>query len=289
MRGSILIASLWMISILTVMTGSLGFQARQELLVIKREMDSVRSKADFISALQMANQRLAEDPLPHEDSLHDAWQGKWELDSFWSKRLDVMMEDEESKINLNSAPRAWLETFLKLYEDQNEALQGEPRILVKKILDSRNERRIQSPEELLLLEDVEPGDIEKLLPWITADPEFPQININTAASLVLESLIRSLAGDDLAKEEFVRKFLQFRKDGGVLTQEDLTPEFMLRRLKLTPSPAQQSLLNELLPYIGIDSRYFQLRIHNAEGQNAIARVRENPETGHLEVLSWHED
>ena len=67
-EGSVLIASLWALSIFSVLMTSLTFEGFQHTVLMKRELNELRSKAEFQSALALFTQTLFTDPKPHEDS-----------------------------------------------------------------------------------------------------------------------------------------------------------------------------------------------------------------------------
>ena len=173
-QGSILIASLWALALFSILVANVGFQGSQHTLLMKRELEGFDKRAHFYNTLYSAGQSVTEDPEPHEDSPLDSWYGE--------------ITDEESRLNLNFAERAWLDSFLKLLE-QKTPLKGERKDFIKAILKKKAKGRILSLEELYLLEGIEKEDVEKLRPFLTVYPELALININTVDPLFLESLI----------------------------------------------------------------------------------------------------
>lgn len=292
-RGSVLIASLWAISVFSVFVSSLAFEGAQHALLMKREIQNLETKSLFLSALNLTSQKIFSDPLPHEDSREEEWYGEVKLGEPWKDKVSVKVEDEESKLNLNSASEAFLRSFLKLFEEEVDSLKSERKDFVKQILKARQKRRIASLEELYLLEDLEKQDIEKLAPYLTVYPDLAPDNINTARPLILEALIQSLPGDDLAKGELLRKiteFLETKKEGIAqsFASKDLDPNVFQEKLKLTASPQMLSLVNQFIPFITTDSRVYRLKIKAKTGKEAQAVIREKGEGGGMEVLRWNE-
>lgn len=293
-RGSVLIASLWAISVFSVFISSLAFEGAQHALLMKREIQNLETKSLFLSALNLTSQKIFSDPLPHEDSQEEEWYGEVKLAEPWKDKVSVKVEDEESKLNLNSASEAFLKSFLTLFEEEVDSLKGERKDIVKQITKARQKQRIASLEELYLLEDLEKEDIEKLKPYLTVYPDLPQININTVHPIVLKALIESLPGDDLAKEELTRKIIEFRekKEKGVsqaFQSKDLEPNPFLERLGLNPSLQMMALANQFLPFVTVDSRIYRLKLQAKSGKEAQAVIREKSEGFEMEVLNWHEE
>jgi len=292
-KGSILIASIWALSVFSVFIASLGFEGAQHALLMKREIQNLETKSLFLSGLNLASQKIFSDSLPHEDSKQEDWYGDIILPEPWKENLSIHVEDEESKLNLNAAPQAFLESFLKLFEEEVDSLKGERKDFVTQILKARGKQRIRSLEELYLLEDLEREDIEKLKPYLTVYPDLAPININTAKPLILEALIESLPGDDLAKGELLRKiteFLETKKEGIAqsFASKDLDPNAFQEKLKLTASPQMLSLVNQFLPFMTTDSRTYRLSVKAKAGKEAEAIIREKGEGFGMEVMSWNE-
>ena len=89
-KGSVLIASLWALSLFSVLMTSLTFEGFQHTYLMKRELESLQSKAEFQSALGFFHQALLTDPKPHEDSSEDAWYGALDLPEPWKAINNAM-------------------------------------------------------------------------------------------------------------------------------------------------------------------------------------------------------
>ncbi len=287
-RGSILITSLWMVSVLSIVTASLTREAFQHLDLMKREIRNFQDKEDLISGMHAAAARILADVNPYEDSGAEAWYGPIVLEPPWANRIQAVVQDEEAKINLNYATREWLEGFFKAYENDIESLRCDRKDFVEAIFTARGEKGMAVLEELLLIEDIDGTDVARLRPYVTVYPELQGVNLNTVEPIVLESLIDSLPGDAFAKRELLRKIEEFRRDtGSFFKSDDLLPEPFSRLLKLTQSPQMLMLVGQLLPKVTVDSRTFSLFLKTRHGSEArvILRAKNNLE---LKVLDWRE-
>lgn len=292
-KGSVLIASLWMLSIFSVLMTSLTFEGFQHTYLMKRELNGFQSKIDFGSALEIFRQALLTDPKPHEDSKQDSWYGTLDLPQEWKKKIEIISEDEESKLNLNFAQEDHIKVFLKAFEEEISSLKGDRKAFVKQIIKLRSKGRISSFEELFLLEDIEEEDLEKLRPYLSVYPDLPQMNINTIDPLVLKALIHSLTEDHFTEEELVRKISEYQEkiksqEMPPFTQDELTPEVFHKKLVLRKSLPMLSLINRFLPFMATDSRTYHLRIKAQSGKEVQAALKDQAEGFGLDVLSWNE-
>lgn len=292
-KGSVLIVSMWILMIFLILLVSLGFHASQEVLLMKREKENVQAKLDFVSSLTKVFELLSTDPDPHRDSPEDAWYGTLTLKQPWAKRVSIEVKDEESKINLNTAGETLLREFFKKIS-QETALKEEEEAFTKAILKQRAKNRIASFEELYLMEDIDPKNLEKLRPYFTVYPEAPQMNLNTASPLILNALIQSLPGDDFAKEELEKKILEYRgdKDGRIsksFSSESLSPNALMQLLSLDNRTQMVQLVNALLPNVTTDSQTFEIHLKHASGKKAEAVMSFKNSSLVPEILSWHEN
>ena len=103
-----------------------------------------------------------------------------------------------------------------------------------------------NPSELRLIKGVTAETYTKLAPYVTSLPEFTQINVNTADSLVLRALVQLL--DESEAES-------------VINERDENPykdtASFLDRLKTIFSD-NEKMATELEPLISVSSNYFQL-------------------------------
>ena len=292
-KGSVLIASLWALSIFSVLMTSLTFEGFQHTFLMKRELKALQLKMDLRSALGIFTETLLADPKPHEDSREDSWHGTLDLPETWRRRIEVTVQDEESKMNLNFASEDLIKTFLELFEEEAGSLKGEPKAFVKEILKLRSKGRISSFEELFLLEDIEKEDLEKLHAYLTVYPDLAQMNINPVSPLVLKSLVRSLTDDHFAAEELTEKVIEYQEkikigDQIPFTQDDLTPDLFQKKLALRKSLPMLSLMNRFLPFMTADSRTYHLMIKAQNGTEVQAVAKDRAEGFGVDILSWNE-
>lgn len=288
-KGSVLLTSLWMMSILAVSTASLSFRGIQHLDLVKREMARLEHHMNATSGLNLAMQAILDDPRPHEDSRSERWRGRLALEPEWAKRMSVEVTDEESKLNLNTASQSEIETFLKIFDLDVSSLAGERKKIISGILKLREKSRIESYEELYLLEEVKSQDVTRLREYLTVYPESGLVNLNTVSPPVLKSLMRTLFADDLAKDQLLRKIEKFRAQNQDFLERDLTPEGLVKRLALPESPVMMHLVNRFLPLVTVDSRTYRMIIQNTRGGWAEAiLVGGGDEPSGFRILSWRE-
>ena len=268
--------------------------------MMKRDLDDFKVRLDFASALNQMAAKIKGDPYPHEDSPEDLWFGTVQLDKPFQKRVTVHAEDEESKLNLNQAPEGLLSAFFKQFEDSVGPLKGSRRDYVKGISKRRSPKRIQSLEDLLLMEDFETEDLEALRPYMTVYPESPLVNINTANPLILKSLLNFLSGDTGAKQIFLgrleeacsldqEKISKETRRGCFFRSRDLMPELFAEKLKLPKTPVMLSLVQEFLSQVTMDSETFRVSIKTVSNRGAMGIFRYRVGQPRPEVLWWHEE
>ncbi len=293
-QGSVLIASLWTLSVFSIFISSVAFQAGQQAVLLKRETQNFESRAEFMTAVNLLGQMILEDAAPAEDSPLDDWYGKVKSPDFEDRHMTVTVQDEESRIDINKAPQALLESLFKTVNDSGANLKGEAKDFSKAILKLRGDGKILSLEELYLLEDVEAEDIEKLRPYMTVYTEFPGLNINTADMLVLEAFIQSLPASDFSKKDLVEALKKYRNtvdasgQKGVFLNEELASDFFLQKLHLTSNVSMVQMASQLLPYMTTDSRSWHLTMVSSSGRTAETVLREKNTNMNFEILTWRE-
>ena len=285
-----MITALWAVSFFSIVTASVAFQAGQEILLTKRELSGFKRRADFTSGLNKAFELLQEDPEPHEDSKDKPWYGDLKLDQPLSGHISIHLEDEESKLNINSAPEAFLSAFFKRFEDEIGGLKGSRKDYVKAISKLRYENRISSLEELLLVEDFKKEDFSALKPYLTVYPEQPLINPNTASMLVLKALAESLSGDHGAKQMLVNRLEEACSPHGCFfSGEELRPEIFTEKLKLPKTPLMAQVVQNFLVALTTDSETFHITIKTKDGAEASGVFSCRVGEIRPEVYWWHEN
>jgi hypothetical protein len=294
-RGSLLIAALWSMSIFSVMTTSLVFGASQQVVVMKRELRDFQDKADLLSGLNEIYSVISADSYPHEDSTHDLWFGRVALRPDFSERFSAYVEDEESKININEVSERFLNVFLKVLEDHGAELRGSRKDYAKEILKLRAQKRIQSLEEILLIENFEEEDFEVLRPYLTVYSDSGLVNINTAKALVISSIIQAIPGDQGTKQLFIGRLTEacgVGADGDAqqcyFLSSELQPSLFIQKLHLPGTPLMAMLVQEFLSKVTTDSETFRLVMKTKSSKEAEAVFRFRSGQSRPEVFYWHE-
>lgn len=119
-RGAALVLVLWLIALLTALVGAFALSARIEQLQQRVQDDTGRAQEIGRAGVAYAMSRL------RADSARPPWQPdgrpyRWQFDG---AKVDIRIEDEGGKINLNLADAALLEGFLRaLQVDPQQATQ----------------------------------------------------------------------------------------------------------------------------------------------------------------------
>ena len=289
-QGSILITAVWVISIFSVMTTSLAFHAGQEVFLMKRELSGLQGRMDFTSGLNETVRMIQEDPSPHEDSKDKPWLGDWKPEGTLGARLSIHVEDEESKLNLNNASAAFLSAFLKEYETEFGSLKGDRKAYVQAILKLRYEKRIESLEELLFLDDFKKEDLVPLKKYLTVYPDSPFLNPNTASPLMLRALVRSLSADHASKQMLIGRLEEACQDHGCFfSSKELAPEVFAEKLKLPKTPLLLQAVQEFVTALTTDSETFLIAMTSTEGPEASGVFHCRVGQTRPEVYGWHEN
>lgn len=111
-RGAALVLVLWLIALLTALVGAFALSARIEQLQQRVQDDTARAQEIGHAGVAYAMSRLRADPA------RPPWQPdgrlyRWQYDG---AKVDIRIEDESGKINLNLADPALLEGFLRALE-----------------------------------------------------------------------------------------------------------------------------------------------------------------------------
>jgi len=123
-KGLVIIAVLWMVVVLMVMTAILGRKSRLDMKVCLARMESVRCKWACRAGLEKAMAVLNEDETEN-DSLLDLWSENPEdfndvmLDQCW---FTVRVIDETSKLNINTITKEQLLGLPDMVEEIADAI-----------------------------------------------------------------------------------------------------------------------------------------------------------------------
>jgi len=123
-KGLVIIAVLWMVVVLMVMTAILGRKSRLDMKVCLARMETVRCKWACRAGLEKAMAVLNEDETEN-DSLLDLWSDNSE--DFNDVMLNqcfftVRVTDETSKLNINTVTKEQLLGLPDMVEDIADAI-----------------------------------------------------------------------------------------------------------------------------------------------------------------------
>lgn len=229
-KGMILIVTLWILAILTLLAVSFSYRMRVEIKLTQFQIDSLRALYLAKAGINYAIAQLKKDTNDY-DSLNEQWAYKKEIELGKGKFI-FYIEDEERRINLNTAPKSMLDK-LGLKED-----------IVCAIIDWRDEdNKITKPdgvedeyyqtlnrpyhcknapfesiEELLLVKGVTSEILygeDNISQWMTVYGK-GKININTAPKKVL-SILPGL------NDELAQNIINYRAGGDLEegTEDDI--------------------------------------------------------------------
>ncbi len=308
-RGTVVILALSMIVLFSMMASGLGFRGGLEVKLVKRSLDSFRERY-LAQAVVTTIQYLIElDEKPEEDGPFDAWYGEpdWpdSVDFGEGVTRNIRVTDEESKININNASETVLTHLFELIDEESD-LSAEIDELVAGILNWRGDSAAQggtklgekyknapfeSLGELHLIKDIKPEDIPKIIPYLSVYGMGAKnqaiINPNTASLLVLKAVVLSLIGDEKAKEDVAETLVGYRDllDSGeeseesvlsYFTAEDIrTPENIFIKLDMSNiDPILQSLVAQLLTYLTVDSKFYNIHVDIKENESSLGTSAE---------------
>lgn len=233
-RGSVLILVVWAIASLSLLAAALGSRCLFALGLSHRLEGGLQARYIALAGIHRALQFLEEDPTPQMDGLNEVWQsspetfGRCPFGAGWyslsypaadpstgEAKLRYGFQDEQRKINLNTAPAEVLRGLLEQVEglDEEEA-QG----IADCILDWRDEDHdtrlegaedfhylglelaydckdapFENVEELLFIRGMSLELYEWMAPHVTVHGD-GRVNLNTAGPEVLRALGLSKEG-----------------------------------------------------------------------------------------------
>lgn len=219
-KGMILIVTLWILAILTLLAVSFSYRMRVEIKLTQFQIDSLRALYLSKAGINYAIAKLKKDTNDEVTSLNEKWASKENVEQ-WKGKFILSIEDEERRINLNTATKSMLDK-LGLKED-----------IVCAIIDWRDNDEITLPdgaedgyyqslnkpyhcknapfesiEELLLVKGVTSEILygeDNISQLITVYGK-GQININTASKKVLSTLPG-------LNEELAQNIIDYRAGG----------------------------------------------------------------------------
>lgn len=295
-KGSVLIAVLWILVLLSLVTISLALRARLDTKMMSGQLKKLEAREHLESAVQFARYLIESDPRPQFDHPGDPWFGTHNLSEWLSDTsVEIEVRDEEGKININIASPELLKALFEILKEKGHSLETDPEELASAIVRWRgNDALFGSPstypnkkslfeslEELLLIESITARDFETLKPFLTVYAQRGdlslRVNINTASDEVIEALLRNAPGDTFSKEALLNAVRNVRQDAWQGKQrffraEDLTPAEFLRKLNLSTTAQMIGLSNQLTRFLTVNSSYFSVIAGDSSVKAFPARV-----------------
>lgn len=290
--GTVLVLSLWILTLLSLMASSLAFRAMLQMKVTRRHIEIVEGRYLAQGAVFWAMHILSkEDKLPYQ-ALNQRWatdpgnfeerplgQGKFSVSYPWKdselglvQRFGII--DEERKININTAPK---EILMQLPEVTEE--------IVDAIIDWRDtntapERRgaekdyyqdldppypakdgpFESVEELLLVREVTPNLLSQWKDLLTIYGN-GKVNINTASLEVLHTL--GLEDDLIEKIDEFRQGLDQHwgtEDDGVFKEEGSIARTLFEYEPLNAQDVSKLVNLVSKGLLGVQSKFFMIPV-----------------------------
>lgn len=305
-RGAVLIIVLWVLSLLTALGVGLSYRVGLDAKRASAVNGKIQAGALSSAAIQRLMFELDKDDQGY-DALTDSWSNdanlyngyRLETGSYTvsfertnpsdpSQRITVYgAQDEESRINVNTASKEMLERLFKwagyspdLAEtvlDWTDA-DGNTRFHGAEAYDYASGDRPYMPsngkmlmlEELLLVKGIRPEIYEKIAPFLTVYGE-GRVNINTAGPEVLEILGFS--------PELIQKIMRYRRglDDMEGTEDDGVFRSMARvsedlDMVEAISNADRFTINNLSAVLTVSSRFFRIQAQGKSPGGVVSRV-----------------
>ena len=170
--ASILIIAVWVLVFFSILAVALYKMIPAQIMLTSRVKDSILSEYAAKSCLLLARMDRSKTVLPYDTLYGLRLKHKKE---FGQVSCVYYAVDEDSKINVNTAPADVLARLPGLDMDLATAITGSQL------------RPFKLKEELLLIEDITPEIYDKIKDFVTVNSQ-GQVNINTAAPEVLTAL-----------------------------------------------------------------------------------------------------
>ncbi len=290
-NGSILITALWILTIFAFLAIALGIRAKLDIKMMGIQLEEADQRERLEAAIQIARYLIESDPHSDDDSPNDLWYGNHKL-SDWidADGFEFMIQDEESKININVASPSLLRTLFEILKAEGISLETNSQDLAASIVRWRGGstpfgtpstyrqkgQPFESMEEILLIEHITDHDFDTIKPFLTVygrqGEKTLRINVNTASNEVLEALIKSLAGDGFTKNELINAFLSLREkqfenqETPFFKLRDLDANKLMSRLGVSSTVLMVSLVNQLLEFVSVDSSHFSVKVQKKDAK-----------------------
>jgi len=280
--GSVLILTVWVMSLLSFLAAGLGSRGIFALGVSERLHGQLKATTTAEGGAQIALALMQKDPTPDYDGPAEAWfqMEDWESlrDPEVSVELGSGLVDEDRKLNLNTAP---VEVLQNLFQAQGGLPKDEALNTAEAVADWRdaddNEREhgaegftyrglspgydckngpLESVEELLLVKGITPQVWTRCEPYVTVYGS-GRVNVNTASKAVLLALGLSPQGvSALLAYRAGNDGVEGTKDDTLFRSDDLIVPELSGKIPLE----DQNRLTQLskVHFLGVGSGAFRL-------------------------------
>lgn len=313
-KGSILIISLWILTLLVIFAVTIGHRSSLNLKLAKIQRDTLRADFSAQSGIQKAIAVLNK-KSNNFNTLDEQWSTGKDPISGLVVLDNVDIKDEERYININGVTdfdKNRLEALLNALKIQDaadlaqfitdwkknsqdfKAPQGEKKIEIPKKED------FKTPEELLAVFEYFYKQVkndskykescketfEKIKDSITVVSS-GRININTCSEDALNESIRPLLNQPNDADNLIQLIIKFRSTGAVFDKQDI--EDIRSKLNITDDQ-QKNLLSQIINsgIISIKSTYFRI---NSTGKvnNITKKITAIYDTDNHKIVSWHQN
>ena len=287
-KAQVLIISLWILAILALLSVSIAHRVSLGLRLSRYQKERLKAAYLAKAGINIAIAEIEKD--------------KNEFSA------DTKVVDEESKIDINTAPQELLSELLNTMGAANPlelannicAWRGDTGVAIPdyQVLGYGNKgKKFSNIEELMLVKDFT-GDIyNSIKEFVTVYPQDGEsrININTAPRTVLEILmntyVKRLQERNIPIENpqgLLEAIINFRNNGGIFTDENI--DSILEKL----SAEQKNILNDpvdgLKNKITVKSDYFLIvsegKINTVKLKHVIECVFDRQNN---KIVFWHEN
>jgi len=290
--GSVLIVTVWVLFLLGILAAAVGVQAARRLDVSAR----LRGRVQAYAAAR-AGVATAVAVLEFHTNVWTALSERWgsSPDDFrdiscGNGRFSVVRapeevtsggvtnygaSDESARIDVNRAPPDVIRGLLIVAGGLPPAAADELSRVVSRLSATRRGPKPADTNSFLCVYDllgvtgVDDALFRRIEPYITVHSGTRLININTAGSVVLESVLRrssTTVVGGATVSGLIRKILQFRIGGGIFTTQAGLAVTLSRSVELDGD--EGGLLNNLAPAVSVASDRFRIV---SEGECLVGR------------------
>lgn len=327
-KAQVIVISLWILLILVMLAISISHRVSLSLRLARYQKDSLKAIAMAKAGLNLAIMELEKDlkkdmeePNANYDAMNESWVNNEEVfkeitlttnqNEFATVKYTVLeddeektifgVQDEERKININTAKQELLVGLLKRFDVQDPELlaanirawRGDTDGITEVNTDYKDlgyackADKFTHINELTLVKGVTLEIYDSLRELITVYGE-GKININTASPLVLTLLAESTITDPNAAQSIgslVTQIVSFREgpDGPFKSEDDI--DNFPQRLT---EPREQDIFTALTGFLTIKSNYF-----NIESTGTVGKVNKKItsvyDRANKKIIFWHEN